>query len=184
MGPLHPLPGASLATLRGAQSCLPRPGGVRTVSHAGLGPLGGLGRGGFRPREAASLSSSVQPLPRLSGGGEGNTAGPQCSFSCQKKQNAFQGKLLPGTNGFIRIQKQCQENTTLCRWKPTWPVFPAPYSVGWDSEPQTQVPGDRKGAALRARGHASCAHFKAATLCLGTVGIAGGCARPGGQDPF
>lgn len=47
---------------------------------------------GYVQASGAALFTSVQALPRLSGGSEGNPAGLQCSFSCQKNQNSFQGK--------------------------------------------------------------------------------------------
>ena len=98
----------------------------RQGSPGGSWAAWGAGLGG------SALFFSVQAPPRPSGCIEGALLAHGAHSAVKKSIIHFRAKLLPGTNGFIIIQKQCQENIKLCRWKQTEPVLPGPSSGGRD----------------------------------------------------
>lgn len=124
-------------------------------------PLSGLLRGHLGALRGTPLTHGAHP-------------------AAQESKIHFGAKFLPGINSFIRIRKQCQGNTALCRWK--WMVPGRPPSclggrVGLGA-PNT-VHGDLKGVASPARGHASLGVFRSSCTCSGAVGTGGDVPGPG-----
>lgn len=66
----------------------------------------GLGLGG-----GSALFFSTQALPLLSGCRERALLAHGAHLAVKKSIIHFRAKLLPGTNGFIIIQKQCVRKT-------------------------------------------------------------------------